>query len=131
MPNQVVAHYLDGRLVKGTSLDVAPGKPDCHLRTADQGMVKVRLADLKALYFVKSLVGDPARDYATEPTEGDPRLAGSRRISLTFRDGERLEGLCNSYPPLGRQFFVLPVDGGGNTIRILVNRDAVNELSGR
>lgn len=130
MANQVVAHFLDGRIVKGVSLDVVPGKPDCHVRTADQGMVEVRLADLKALFFVKSLVGDSTRDYATEPTAGDPRLAGSRRISLTFVDGERLEGLCNRYPPLGKQFFVLPVDGGGNTIRMLVNREAVKEMSG-
>lgn len=130
MSNQVVAHFLDGRLVKGTSLDVVPGKPDCHIRTSDQGMVEVKLADLKALYFVKSMVGDPTHEYASEPAAGDPRMTGSKRISLTFQDGERLEALCNRYPPLGRHFFVLPVDATGNTIRILVNREAVTEMSG-
>lgn len=130
MGNQVVAHFLDGRLIKGISLDVAPGKPDCHIRTSDQGMVKVDLADLKALYFVKSLAGDSTHEYAIEALAGDPRLAGSKRISLTFKDGERLEALCNRYPPLGKQFFVLPVDSTGNTIRVLVNREAVVEMAG-
>lgn len=129
MSNQVVAHFLDGRLVKGTSLDVQPAKPDCHIRTADRGMVKVQLADLKALYFVRSLEGDPAHDYASEPATGDPRLAGSHRISIVFKDRERLVALANRYPPLGRFFFVLPVDGAGNTIRVLVNRDAVVEMT--
>ncbi len=128
--NQVVAHFLDGQLIKGTSLDVVPGKPDCHIRTSDQGMVDVQLADLKALYFVKSLAGDSTHEYAVEPLAGDPRLAGSKRISLTFKDGEQLEALCNRYPPLGRHFFVLPVDSAGNTIRVLVNREAVVEMAG-
>ena len=30
MANEVVAHYLDGRVVKGVSLDVDPGRPVCH-----------------------------------------------------------------------------------------------------
>jgi len=129
LANQVVAHFLDGRLVKGTSLDVAPPKPDCHIRTTDQGMVEVQLADLKALFFVKTPDGNPAHEYASTPTPGDPRLAGSHRISLTFQDGERLAGLTNRYPPLGRYFYVLPVDASSNTIRVLVNRDAVREMT--
>lgn len=130
MSNQVVAHFLDGRLVKGTSLDVAPPKPDCHIRTADKKMVQVKLTDLKALFFVKSPEGNPDHQYATEPAQGDPRLAGSHRISVTFHDGERLAGLTNRYPPLGRFFYILPVDAASNTIRVLVNREAVREMSG-
>jgi hypothetical protein len=130
MLNQVVAHFLDGQLVKGTSLDVQPPKPDCHIRTTDRGMVEVRLADLKALFFVKSLVGNPEHQYATEPDPGDSRLAGSHRISITFADGERLVGLTNRHPPLGRYFWVLPVDAASNTMRILVNRAAVKEMEG-
>lgn len=128
MPNQVVAHLLDGSLVKGACLDVQPTKPDCHVRTADRGMVEIMLADLKALFFVKSLVGNPAHQYASEPEPGDSRLAGSHRIALTFQDGERLIGLANRYPPLGKFFWVLPVDGASNTIRVLVNRAAVTDM---
>lgn len=127
--NQVVARYLDGRLVKGTSLDVAPTKPECHVRTVDQGMVEVSLADLKALYFVKTHEGDSTHQYASEPASDDPRLAGSHRVTLTFKDGEKLAVLANRYPPLGKFFWVLPVDGASNTIRVLVNRAALEEIS--
>lgn len=129
MSNHVVAHFLDGRLIKGTSLDVQPTKPDCHVRTADQGMVEVKLAELKALFFVKSLVGDSGHTYASELEPGDSRLAGSHRITVTFEDGERLVGLTNRYPPLGKFFWMVPVDAASNTIRILVNRAAVKEMS--
>lgn len=128
MTNLVVAHFLDGRLLKGTSLDVTPTKPVCHVRTADRGMVEVSLAELKALYFVRSAEGNPAHQYADAPVEGDPRLAGSHRLTLTFQDGERLSALSNRYPPLGNFFFVLPVDPASNTIRILVNRGAVTDM---
>ena len=129
MVNQVVARYIDGRLVKGTSIDVTPGKPVCHVRTDDQGIVEVTLADLKALYFVKTPEGDPAHDYASEPSPGDPRLAGSHRITLTFNDGEKSAVLANRYPPMGNFFYVLPVDGSGNTIRVLVNRAAISKIT--
>lgn len=125
MAHLVVAHCLDGRMIKGESLDVAPGKPECHIRTPSHETVEVRIAHLKALYFVKSLDGNPEHQYATSSKPGDPRLAGSRCVELIFSDGERLVALSNRYPPIGAAFFVLPIDPDGNTIRILVNRDAL------
>ena len=46
MANEVVAHYLDGRVVKGVSLDVDPGRPVCHIRTPAEGTLEVKLKDL-------------------------------------------------------------------------------------
>jgi hypothetical protein len=122
MINNVVARFADGRLAKGTSLDVDPTKPLCHVKTADQGMVEVKLAELKALFFVKSLNGDSRRQDAERPDPKDPRLRGSTLVEVEFRDGERLVGLSNRYPPVGTYFFVLPVDPASNNVRILVNR---------
>jgi hypothetical protein len=129
LSNLVVAHFLDGRLLKGTCLDVAPSKPDCHIRTTDEGMVEVQIMDLKALYFVKTPEGDSEHQYATEPIEGDPRLAGSHRVTIAFKDGERLAVLTNRFPVTGKYFWVLPVDGESNTVRVLVNRAAVEEVT--
>lgn len=56
MANMVVARFADGRTVKGNSLDVDPNRPRRHVRTAEGEMVDVALDDLKALFFVKSLV---------------------------------------------------------------------------
>ena len=45
-------------------------------------------------------------------------------MEVRFKDGERLVALANRYPPLGKLFFLVPVDPASNNIRILVNRDA-------
>lgn len=128
MQNDVVAHYLDGTIVKGISMDVAPGKTFCHIRT-DEGTSKVEFKDLKALYFVKDLVGDPERNDSQEVQEDDIRRRGSRLLEIVFKDDERLVVLCNSFPPKTERFFVLPVDMDSNNQRIMVNRDAVVSIS--
>jgi len=126
--NEVVARYADGRLVKGISLDVAPAKPRCHIKTED-GVVEVELKDLKALYFVKDLGGNPEHQEAMEPEEGDARLRGTKPIEVRFADGECLVGRTNRFPPVGAFFFVLPVDSESNNIRILINRSAVDSIA--
>ncbi|MFZ5624169.1 MAG: DUF6982 domain-containing protein [Gemmatimonadota bacterium] len=130
MPNEVVAHFADGQLVKGTSLDVDPGKPRCHVRTADGRTVPVALNKLKALFFVRDLTGDPARTEASAPDPADPRRRGAFLIEITFKDGERMVGLTNRYPPNRPFFFILPADPKSNNIRILVNRAEVKAMKG-
>ena len=126
-PNNIVARYLDGRTVKGTSLNVDPNKPACHVRTS-AGPVEVQLSDLKALFFVKDVVGDPTHDEGTAPTHGDPRLVGGKPIAVEFADGERIIGATNRYPPNRPFFFMVPVDPESNNIRILINRDAATAI---
>ena len=128
MANEVVAHYLDHRVVKGQSLDVDPVKPTCHIRTVDRGVVEVKLAELKALFFVRDLAGDPGRTDADAVPIGDARSRGAVLIELEFVDGERLVGLTVRYPPVKPFFFVLPADGSSNNVRILVNRAALRGM---
>ncbi len=128
MQNDVVAHYLNGNIVKGTSMDVAPGKGFCHIRT-DEGITKVEFKDLKALYFVKDLTGDSKRADSHEVEQDDMRLRGSRLLEVVFKDDERLVVLCNTFPPKTERFFVLPVDMDSNNKRILINRDAIVSIS--
>lgn len=125
MDNRVVARYLDGRLVKGTCHDVAVTRPICHVHTAEYGVVAVRLADLKALFFVKDLAGNPEhRDLATV-RPGDPRTRGATKLEIRFKDGEVLVALAGEYSAERPFFFVVPADPMTNAIRILVNRAAV------
>lgn len=123
--NKVVARYANGGLVKGESLNVDPSKPTIHGRTSDRKMTEVRLAELKALFFVKSLDGDSTHAEAMSAVPADPRSRGSHLVELRFRDGERLVAFANRYPPLGAFFFLVPVDTKSNNIRILVNRQQV------
>jgi hypothetical protein len=125
MSQKVVAHFIDHAVVKGTSMDVDPGKPRCHVRTEDRQTVEVDLDQVKALYFVKDFAGRPDYNETQEPKEGDSRLRGSHQVQMTFQDGEQLSALMNRYPPNRPFFFVLPIDPSSNNIRILVNREAV------
>ncbi len=125
MANEVVAHFIDGRLVKGISLDVDPGRPKFHITTAEQGPVEVRLADLKALFFVRDLKGNPTHEEGTAVHSSDARTRGAYKIELEFADGERVVGLTVRFPPVRPFFYVLPADARSNNIRILVNRAAV------
>jgi hypothetical protein len=129
MANEVVAHYLDGRVVKGVSLDVDLGRPLCHIRTPAGGTLEVKLAELKALFFVKDLVGNSTRDDVLKLEASDERARGAHPIALEFADGEHLVGLTVRYPPIRPFFFVLPADSRSNNVRVLVNRAAVKVMS--
>lgn len=129
MANQVVARYLDGRIVKGSTLDVDASKPICHIRTPDQGTVQVKLKELKALFFVKTLAGNALHSESSALDPEDERSRGSAPILLEFADGERVVGLTVRYPPVKPFFFVLPADPKSNNRRILVNRAAIVRMA--
>ena len=123
MSNRVVARFLDGQVLKGASFDVSLTKETCHVQTAT-GPVEVRLSELKALFFVKDLTGDPAHQEGRTIAAGDARAVGGRRIEIRFKDGEQLVGLTPSYRPEQQFFYILPADSESNNIRILINRAA-------
>jgi hypothetical protein len=125
MSNRVVAHCQDGRIVKGLSLDVDPAKPTCQVRSTAGVVTEVALAELKALYLVRKLDGDPKRHESTKVEPADPRLHGAKRVTVQFEDGEKLVGLLHRGSSSEPFFFLVPVDRGSNNIRILVNRAAV------
>ena len=129
MANEVVAHLNDGTLVKGTSFDVDPAKPAFHVKVPNHDVVTVKLADIKALYFVKTLNGnkDSRETNAIDPA--DSRARGAFPLDIEFKDGEKATVLINRYPPKGDFFFVVPADPQSNNIRILVNRSAIASLT--
>lgn len=126
--NAVVARFADGRTVKGMSLDVAPERPTCHVRTAEGTMVEIALRDLKALFFVKSLEGDRHHNESVAVNTSDPRLRGAKLVEVTFHDTERIVGMAMRFPPLQTFFFLVPVDTASNNLRILVNRNQVKSM---
>lgn len=129
MTNIVVARFADGRVIKGSSLDVDPKRPTFHVRTPEGEMVLVTMADLKALFFVRSLSGDSARADAHEIAPTDARMRGARLVEVKFKDGEKITALALRYPPNQAFFFLTPVDTSGNNIRILVNSHFVETTS--
>jgi len=128
MSKLVVARFQDGRIIKGTSLDVDPARPTFHIRSQPGPAVEVRMSDLKALFFVRSLEGDSARQERRSLDPADARSRGSTLVSITFADGEVINGLTIRYPPNRPFFFVLPVDPDSNNIRILINQAAIKSM---
>jgi hypothetical protein len=125
MSSKVVARYIDGRLLKGVTMDVDPTRPTFHVRPPGGQAMAVELNELKALFFVRTLEGNPGYREHRRLEPGDKRAHGSTIVSLRFADGEEIVGLTIRYPPNRPYFFVVPVDPASNNIRILVNRAAV------
>lgn len=123
--HKVVAHFLDGSLVKGQVLFVSLTKPTLSVTTEEGGALNVTLADLKALFFVKDFAGDKDYGERQEVDPADPRVRGAKTLTLRFLDGETLVALSSGYSADRPFFFVVPADPDSNNIRILVNRAAV------
>lgn len=124
--NQVVAHYRDGRIVKGSTTDFLPTRETLHVHTAT-AVETVRLAELKALFFVRDLAGDPGRKKRNEFDVN--RTLHGRRIRVEFLDGEVLIGTTQGYQPERAGFFVAPADPEANHERVFVLRAATRAVN--
>ena len=126
--NSVVVRFADGHVLKGTTRDFLPAKAMFHLHPVGaQEAVEVMVQDLKAVFFVKSLGGNPNYDEYKSLPEKNPASLG-KKIAVAFTDGELLAGYTHSYNPSNPGFFVTPVDPRSNNIRVFVVRDAVGEV---
>jgi hypothetical protein len=123
----VVAAFRDGRRIKGSTLDFLPTRDAFHLHRADGGTDTVMVAELKALFFVRDLAGNVARDSRNEFPEGF-RPPG-RKIRVVFADGEEVLGTTQGYDPTRKGFFVLPADPEGNNERIFVVAASAREVN--
>ena len=128
--NKVVARFTDGRMVKGTTADFFPMKDSFHVSEADTPAgtkpVEVRTKDLKALFFVKDLAGNP--EYH-ERKEFDPsRPPAGRRIKVVFNDGEVLVGTTTGYQPGRPGFYLIPADQESNNERCYIVTAATREI---
>ena len=128
--NRVVVRFADGRLVKGTTSDFQTGRETFHVSAASaapgSAAVEIRMKDLKAVFFVKDLVGNPKH---VEKKEFDPsRPPAGRRIRVVFKDGEVFVGTTQGYQRDRPGFFVVPADPATNTERCYVVAASTREV---
>src|SRR5262245_29340387 len=105
-PLHVVARFTDGTMLKGTTRDFSPNKPDFHVYAGGDlaaKAVKVPLARLKAVFFVKTLEGN--KDHV-DAGEAPGQQGQGRRIRVMFKDGENLVGFTVAYAPDRPGFFL-------------------------
>jgi len=129
--NRVVARFVDGRLVKGTTVDFSPGKHAFHLtlqaNSSGEESITVDAKNLKALFFVRDFGGNPQHQ---KPSAFDvSRRSVGRKIRVEFDDGEVMLGTTNGYRPGRGGFFVEPADPDSNNERCYVLEAATREVT--
>jgi hypothetical protein len=125
----VVAHYLDGRVLKGNTQDFSPQQPNFHILPLDGSRgVHVLCRDLKAIFFVKDFAGDPKRADLRGFISGPAETTQGRKIAVRFEDTELLCGYSISYLPRRGGFFIAPADSGSNNQRIFVITSGAAEI---
>lgn len=127
--NRVVARFLDGTMVKGTTEDFFPNRPTFHLSAlGNPRSQEIRCAQLKAVFFVKDFNGDPSREDLPGYTPSVGPSLG-KKIAVQFKDGEIICGYTLSYSTDRSGFFLLPADEGGNNLRVYVLKHATKKVS--
>jgi hypothetical protein len=127
--NNVVARFADGLIVKGMTADFSPAKDLFHVIVAASGSppVEIQTKDLKTLFFVKDLVGDP--DHVEKKEFDAARPPVGRQVRVTFKDGEVLVGTTTGFKPGRPGFFLVPADAESNIERCYVVAAATQEIS--
>lgn len=134
MVNKVVAHFLDKSIMRGYTSDFRPDAQLFHLIIKEEGEEKsipVYLAALKALFFVKELLGkDRSRPVVKRAFSDvkDKKLIG-KKVKVTFNDGEVLYGTTLGYSPKRKGFFFTPIDPESNNERIFAVTSSVKNIS--
>lgn len=135
MPNRVVVRYLDGRIERGYTTDFQPGKDVFHLvvknEEGEDKSLAVKMANLKAVFFVKELHGmDKSRPVIKRHFDDikDQKLIG-KKVRVEFVDGEVLNGLTLGYSPQRRGFFFSPIDPESNNERIFALLSAIKDIT--
>ena len=128
--NLVVARYADGRVLKGVTQDFSPNRGLFHVHAPgdDSNAVELRFKQLKALFFVSSLDGDPSRQDVQGFVQGPAETQQGKKIAVRFKDGEFMCGYTLSWTPDREGFFLFPADPNGNNQRIFVITAATAEV---
>jgi hypothetical protein len=127
---KVVARFADGRIKKGYTWDFSPNKPMLHIIRGhgrkSAGREQVNLAELKAVFFVKTFTGNPNYVERKQFLEGDN--PGGEKAEVTFEDGEALQGSVLRYKMQETGFFFFPADPNSNNLTLFVVNAAVKNF---
>ena len=129
---RVVAHFKSGKLLKGYTQDFSPDKDIFTLvseQKQDMGQTyQVRIAELKAIFFVRALEGNIFYREKKRFKEVNMSHLHGIGIRLHFKDGEVIRGSSFDYAIGKKAFFVTPVDPESNNERIYVVVDALKDI---
>jgi hypothetical protein len=126
---RIVARFRSGEMLKGVSQDFTNMRPSFHMVADDgTGVKTVRMKDLKAVFFVKTLAGNAKREDIRGFLASAMETAQGKKIAVLFQDGELVCGYTHSWTPDREGFFMVPSDQGSNNIRIYVLSAATKQV---
>jgi hypothetical protein len=129
--NKIVAHYQNGRILKGFTSDFLPNKDLFHvvpMNTAPGTKpLEVRVPELKAIFFVKDFAGNS--NYEENKQFNPEKPVSGRKIKVIFKDDEILMGTTQGYEPNRPGFFLIPVDPKSNTQRCFIVSSATQKVA--
>src|SRR5688572_21919037 len=99
-----------------------------HIERVNGEIVELRTRDLKAVFFVKSLEGNPTRENVPGFVSGPAETKQGRKLAVRFLDEELLCGYAVSWSPEREGFFLFPADASDNNHRIWVISAAAKEV---
>lgn len=120
--NRVVVALADGRRARGFIYDLNVDDDTFHLfASEDPSEARAEILNLpecKAIFFVRSLTGNPA--YKENKTDLPERKRFGRPFAVTFADGEKMVGTVEIFHPGRKGFYLIPPDPRSNNLRIFV-----------
>ena len=90
--NNIVVHYHNGHIMKGTTNDIHKAKPMFHLSilNSKEQPKLVNVNDLKAVFFVRSFKGEVQGGFG-HLRDGEKQNAYGRKAEVIFKDGEKVQ----------------------------------------
>ncbi len=120
----IVARCTDGGVVRGTSDDFRPDRFFFHVWDGQSHeQTRVLRDQLKAVFFVKTLDGDPLH---VERKTFDVDDSSRTKVWVRFQDGEQLAGWTDEYDERQKGFTLYPTDPESNIAKAWVPHAATD-----
>jgi len=126
-PLKIVAHYNDGRILRGTTDNFWPTHPFFHLHNGHPQSELVHLDQLKAVFVVRDFHGH--RGCAELTAQPNQDTVGGKPVRVRFNDGEIIYGAVMELDRQGIGFFLFPFDPNSNNLRIFVVNRSVTDVN--
>jgi len=133
---KVILRFVDGKMLKGFIRDLKISEEYLYIEDESSHQHKVRLKELKAIFFVRKFEGERSHQEKKSFTGTRP---GSKRVFVKFKDGESIMGNMEGEIPWERGFFlesmkektftIIPVDEDSNNTKILVVTTSVKDVA--
>ncbi len=122
---KVVVRLQDKTLLKGKISNFSPFHSFFQLDLLNGDSVLVKIDKIKAMFFVKSFDGNKHYKYKYE----DNLSWIGDKITLKFRDGEKMVGYSQHFDFTPKGYFITPADVNGNNTYVFASKSAIDSMS--